>query len=200
MLPTLKENQDPRVRRTHESIVQAFTELLSRKGFQGISVQDIAQEAGINRATFYAHFPDKYALQQRFTEEEFRQEVEKRMLHACEFSSHNLHELITAVCEFVGNAHERCPATEAHFQSLVERQVRAQVQGLLNKWVEKMPVLGGSTISSERAATAAGWAVYGLATEWSNGRKQPPADQYANEVMPVVAGILGLTVELPGSG
>jgi len=196
MLPNQAEELDPRVRRTRQSIVQAFMKLINQKGFQAISVQDITEQAGINRATFYAHFPDKYALLQRSIEEEFRGEVEKRMLHACEFSTHNLHELIVAVCEFVGNAHARSPLAEEQFQSLVEAQVRMQVRRLLSRWLEKMPTLANPAISRERAATAACWAIYGLATEWSGNKRQPSADHFADEVMPLVAANLGLTIEL----
>ncbi|HTX89800.1 MAG TPA: TetR/AcrR family transcriptional regulator [Anaerolineales bacterium] len=196
MSPTETETLDPRVRRTRQSIVEAFTDLLDQKGFQAVSVQDITQQAGINRATFYAHFPDKFALLQRFVEEEFHQEVEKRMLNACQYSNHNLHELIVAVCEFVGNTHERCPVSEEHFQSLVEAQVRTQVHGLLNHWLEKIPTIAGTPVSRERAATAASWAIYGLATEWSRASRQPPVAQYADEVVPLVAANLGLTIEL----
>ena len=56
------EKVDPRVKRTRQSLEQAFVDLLHEKGFQAITVQDITQRAGLNRATFYAHFPDKYAL------------------------------------------------------------------------------------------------------------------------------------------
>ena len=196
MSPSQTDHLDPRVRRTRESILQAFKNLVGQKGFQAISVQDITEQAGVNRATFYAHFPDKYILLQRSIEQEFRQEVEKRMLHACQFSTHNLRELIVTVCEFVGNAHQRCPVTEEHFQSLVEAQVRAQVHRLLDKWLEKIPTIVNSPVSRERAATAASWAIYGLATEWSSTRHQPPVEQYADEVLPLVAANLGLTIEL----
>lgn len=196
MLPNQTENLDPRVRRTRQSILQAFADLVDRKGFQATSVQDITEQAGINRATFYAHFPDKFALLQRSIEQEFRQEVEKRMLNACQFSNHNLLELIVAVCEFVANTHERCPVSEANFQSLVGTEVRAQIYRLLNKWLEKTPTLANSSVSREQAATAASWAIYGLATEWSRAKRQPPVEQYSSEVLPLVAANLGLTIAL----
>lgn len=196
MSPNPTDNLDPRVRRTRQSIVQAFTELVDRKGFQTISVQDITERAGINRATFYAHFPDKYALLQCSIEQEFRQEVKKRLLNACQFSNLNLHELIVAVCEFVGNTHEHCPGVEDQFHSLVETQVRKQVHELLNKWLEKLPTIANTPVSRERAATAASWAIYGLATEWSRARNRLPLEQYADEVLPLVAANLGLTIEL----
>ena len=59
--PTQKvtERVDPRVRRTRELIVRAFDELVAEKGHTGLTVQEIAGRATINRATFYAHFADQ---------------------------------------------------------------------------------------------------------------------------------------------
>lgn len=54
---------DPRVKRTRQALLQAFVALLEEKqNFHSISVQDIAERATVNRATFYDHFEDKYAL------------------------------------------------------------------------------------------------------------------------------------------
>ncbi len=83
------EKDDPRFIRTQSLILQAFTELLPDKGFQAVSVQDITEKAGINRATFYAHFPDKYALLDHSIGQMFRQELEKRTLNACHYSDEN---------------------------------------------------------------------------------------------------------------
>ncbi len=53
---------DIRYLRTERLIFDAFAKLLSRKSYEKITVQDIAGEAMINRATFYAHYVDKDAL------------------------------------------------------------------------------------------------------------------------------------------
>lgn len=53
---------DPRVTRTRKLIRDALISLLMEKSFESISVQDIAERATVNRATFYAHFQDKFAL------------------------------------------------------------------------------------------------------------------------------------------
>lgn len=53
---------DPRTIRTRQLIIDAFNELLVTKGFEQMTVKDITERATINRATFYAHFVDKYAL------------------------------------------------------------------------------------------------------------------------------------------
>ncbi len=196
MLSNEAEKLDPRVKRTRQMIEQAFMNLVDEKGFQAISVQDVTERAGLNRATFYAHFPDKYALLDYSIQQRFRQEIEQRMLNACHFTNENLRILILTVCEFVADTHGHCALTEPQFQALVETQVRAQVYGLLNHWLENLPLIQNTRISRERAATAASWAIYGLATDWSRNKRQPPLEQYADEVLPLVAANLGLTIEM----
>lgn len=51
-----------RVTHTKESLAGAFIELVSVKDFEKITIADITQRAKVNRATFYAHFNDKYEL------------------------------------------------------------------------------------------------------------------------------------------
>ncbi|MDT2866007.1 TetR/AcrR family transcriptional regulator [Vagococcus carniphilus] len=53
------KKQDLRVIRTKKMIVDAFLTLVDQKGYEAITIQDIADKAMINRATFYAHFKDK---------------------------------------------------------------------------------------------------------------------------------------------
>jgi AcrR family transcriptional regulator len=53
---------DLRVKRTQKMIAEAFIKLVGEKGYEALTIQDIADEAMINRATFYAHFKDKQDL------------------------------------------------------------------------------------------------------------------------------------------
>lgn len=53
---------DLRVIRTKEAIRNALVELIEAKGFEAITVKDIASKARINRGTFYAHYVDKNDL------------------------------------------------------------------------------------------------------------------------------------------
>lgn len=187
MLSKLKnEKEDPRVTRTRNLILGAFTELLIEKGFQSLTVQDITEKAGINRATFYKkHFTDKYALLNYSIQQMFRQEIEKRMLDACHYSDENLKALIVMVCDFVSNANSHCRPANPQFESLVEAQVKNQLQGLLQVWLEKE----GSAIDPKTAATAASWAIYGLVLQWTRdkSRKKPSAENFADQVLPLIA-------------
>jgi AcrR family transcriptional regulator len=57
-----RASEDLRVKRTHQLILEAMIELTAQKGFAKVTVRDIAKYAGINRATFYRHYQDKFDL------------------------------------------------------------------------------------------------------------------------------------------
>ena len=62
---------DRRQRKTRKVIFNAFTELLSTKDFNNITVNEIIEKADIGRATFYSHFETKDYLLKEFCEELF---------------------------------------------------------------------------------------------------------------------------------
>ncbi|MDH6364859.1 AcrR family transcriptional regulator [Enterococcus sp. PF1-24] len=47
---------------TKKVIKQVFSQLLKEKGFDALTVSDIARRSEINRGTFYLHYIDKYDL------------------------------------------------------------------------------------------------------------------------------------------
>jgi TetR/AcrR family transcriptional regulator len=47
---------------TREAVFSAAADLFSRRGFDSVTVDDIAKAAGVNRAMLYYHFADKLAL------------------------------------------------------------------------------------------------------------------------------------------
>ncbi len=189
MLSTLQnEKLDPRVKRTRSLLERSFMDMVAEKGFQSVSVQDITEKAGVNRATFYAHFPDKYALLDHSIRQGFRQELEKRTLNVCTFSMDNLRALIITVCEFISNASTHCNPPSQQFESLMETQVKAQVQELVQNWIQKP----GTAVDPNIAATAASWAIYGLALQWSRDKKRPSVEKFADQVLPLVASNLRL--------
>src|SRR5262245_50693574 len=51
---------DPGATRT--AVLTAATANFARRGFDGVSVDDIARAAGVNKAMIYYHFKDKLAL------------------------------------------------------------------------------------------------------------------------------------------
>jgi AcrR family transcriptional regulator len=181
--PKEQEKLDPRVKRTRSLILGAFEGLLAEKGFESISVQDVTDKAEINRATFYAHFRDKYELLDRFIGQMFMQEIEKRTLNACHYTTGNLKNLILAVCEFLVRAHSDCAQPHQQFESLVEGTIKNILFELLSYWLSQSKV----KISSEIPATVATWAIYGLASHYSHSKKRPALEKFVDEALPLVA-------------
>jgi AcrR family transcriptional regulator len=58
----MPNHTDLRIRRTKAALREALIDLISEKGFDAVTVGDIAERAMINRATFYRHCQDKYEL------------------------------------------------------------------------------------------------------------------------------------------
>ncbi len=73
--------------RTDNAITNTLIALLREKSFEKITVQDILDATPVNRATFYAHFHDKYEIVERMMEEYIRTEKELRDMLAFEKKS-----------------------------------------------------------------------------------------------------------------
>jgi AcrR family transcriptional regulator len=181
--PKEEEKLDPRVKRTRGLILQAFSDLLAEKNFESISVQDVTDKAQINRATFYAHFEDKYKLLDYWISQMFRREIEKRTLNACHYTPENLKNLILAVCEFLAKMHSECAQPHQQFESLAEGTIKQILFGLLSYWLQQT----NPKISTDIPATVATWAIYGLASFYSHSKKRPALEKFVDEALPLVA-------------
>lgn len=60
---------DLRVKKTRNSIINAFIELRSKKPIEKISIKELSELAMINKATFYLHYRDIYDLSDSLEEE-----------------------------------------------------------------------------------------------------------------------------------
>lgn len=52
----------PRSPRAHRAVLEAVIDLLGQRGFVGMSVEAVADRAGVSKATIYRHWPSKEAL------------------------------------------------------------------------------------------------------------------------------------------
>lgn len=67
----MTESLDRRVRRSRRLLADALLELIVEKGYDAVTVQEIADRADLNRATFYLHFDGKEDLLVAGLEERF---------------------------------------------------------------------------------------------------------------------------------
>ena len=58
--------EDLRVKRTQKLVLEALLDQTAQKGFSALTVSDITTHAGINRATFYRHYKDKFDLLDKY--------------------------------------------------------------------------------------------------------------------------------------
>nr|WP_295974931.1 TetR/AcrR family transcriptional regulator [uncultured Bacillus sp.] len=68
----VKDKVDLRVQKTKRAIKEAFLTLVQTKGYERITVQDIADTALINRNTFYLHYLDKPDLAEKLCHESLK--------------------------------------------------------------------------------------------------------------------------------
>jgi AcrR family transcriptional regulator len=60
---------DLRVRRTHKLLREALIALIEERGFDALTVGEIASRAMVSRAAFYRYYQDKYDLAEQIFEE-----------------------------------------------------------------------------------------------------------------------------------
>lgn len=70
--------------RSRRMIREAFVELLHEKPFEKITATDIINRSGLNRSTFYAHYPDVKGIIDEITGEIFT--IFRQMLAEMDFS------------------------------------------------------------------------------------------------------------------
>ncbi len=158
---------DPRVKRTRKLLQQAFKELSAEKTFNDITVQDITDRAEVNRATFYAHFEDKYALCAYVVRENLQNELDKRLPDDPPLTLANLRLLAVAVNDFMGIFIGHCLPTSPEYLN-VATQVQQHLYQLLLEWLSKAkntPDRTSATASPETIATTLSWIIYGTALQ-----------------------------------
>jgi AcrR family transcriptional regulator len=171
---------DPRIKRTRQMLFHAFQSLLSEKTFELITVQDIAERSTLNRATFYDHFTDKFALLEAMIGERFGTLIAARTVGnegTCETA---LRQLILAACDFLVELSSGCQKHQRQFEPTVESQVKSVLRETLLVGLRQH-----GAKNPELRATMVSWAITGAALQWSRERKTS-ADELADAVLPTV--------------
>src|SRR5258708_34432431 len=99
---------DPRVKRTRQLLMQAFSNLAAEKDIRAITVRDIAGRATLNRATFYAHFSDKDALLDAAFRHRTREMLAEKLTPASPMTRENLCSLFYIVCQILNTMVHGC--------------------------------------------------------------------------------------------
>jgi AcrR family transcriptional regulator len=186
---TVERRVDPRVKRTRELIVRAFGELVKEKGHRGLTVQEIAERATVNRATFYAHFRDQYELLDYFISEAFRGELRRRLPATPGLDEETLRVLVLAACDFLSKLETGCRtrSDRQFIRPMVEAQMQSELYELLLGWIEASPrKANGRRATPENTASVVSWAIFGAGLDWSRNGGAKSAEGFAYEVLSVI--------------
>ena len=183
------EVRDPRIRRTRQLLQGALESLMRTRSFEEISVQEIAEAATVNRATFYDHYTDKFALLDALIAGGFHHVLHERNVRYEGGCPGQASTIIAAVCDYLAAIHEsgRC-AKHNPFEPLVD----AAIIGAIRRVLTRSFAHGGHPVqlSVEMAATAASAAIYGAAKEWQRGAERPPVEEITPKILSLILPML----------
>ncbi len=178
------ETTDPRILRSRRMLMESLAKLLTKKEFEDISVQEIADEATLNRATFYLHYPDKSALLQAMTEARFRDLIERRSISFTDCDG-ALRAIALGVCDYLTET-TNCPAQLARIP--LEGSIIPVVEGMFKEGLAHHEIAPG--VDPALLATTAAWAVFGAARRWFETANRIPADEMAAKIETMVKPVL----------
>jgi len=182
------EGVDPRVRRTRQLLQEALRSLLREKRFSAISVQDIAERATVNRATFYAHYVDKEDLANSSMKAHLHTAIFQRFPTPPVLTRENLVEMAVVIFEFVGNFYEACPETAIELQDTAATTLQQCLYEIIEGWLPPnafYPRLFPNC-SKETIATVLSCSIYGGATRWSRSVPRSPAISVCREIVSIL--------------
>lgn len=186
MVQRTGETVDPRIRRTRQLLQQALDKLLENKEFNEISIQDIADEATVNRATFYDHYADKFALLTCTVGCRFQALLAERQVQFEGSCRSELRTIVLAVCEYL----TRMPGGNCRRQSEphMESAIITAVKEILLAGLKQHPP--ESVIAPEMIAASVSWAIYGAAKEWAQSPNRSSLEEIADAVTALISPIL----------
>ena len=177
---------DPRVRRTRQMLRDALAKLLTEREFERISIADIAEASTLNRATFYDHYADKFALLECMVATRFRELVAAREIrfNGCEGAVKNV---ALGVCYYLQEMPWAGPESRRHADTPLETAIVAVIRTLVLDGFRHHPPRPG--VSAELLSATISWAIYGAAQEWARTPDRVPVEQIAETIEKMVTPI-----------
>ena len=174
---------DPRVRRTRRLLQQAFLSLMMEGRFRDITVQQIADRATVNRATFYAHFEDKFDLLDSAIRDLFKQELAAQLGDDSAWNRERLRTLVVGVFNMMAKTNHGCAPSDHDFLPYLERAIQEETFAILFGWMRQPGFPGTpSGVTTETLAMVWSWAIFGAATQWSRGERSAQPEELSRQV------------------
>jgi AcrR family transcriptional regulator len=171
--------RDPRIRRTRKLLQGALGSLMQTKSFDEISVQDITEAATVNRATFYDHYTDKFALLEALVAGGFHELLGARQVRYDAGCPAAVGAIIQAACD--------CDRQTA-FEPLMDAAIVAAIRRLLMDGMQRAGQ--ANALPPEMVATSVSWAICGGVKQWFSMPERPPAEAFVPQLLGLILPML----------
>lgn len=180
---------DPRAKRTRALLQQAMGELLTQHSLASVTIGDITRRAGVNRATFYAHFQDKDDLLEYCLREKCRVALSDALPRQSPHTAGAWQCLIQAVLDFFARMPRVCPQAARQWNSIVVNAMREELSRVLAEWLcEALPACA----ASPTVVAAVSGAVVTTGMQWLRGTANVTTEEGAAELTAfLLTGMLG---------
>jgi AcrR family transcriptional regulator len=181
--------RDPRIRRTRKLLQGALDTLLRAKAFDEISVQDITELATVNRATFYDHYTDKFALLEALVAGRFHEFLDERHLRYRVGCPGALGAIILATCDYLTQVHAGggCVRQSA-FEPLMDAAIAKAIERLLMQGLQQAEPL--SEVTPNLVAASASAAICAAVKRWIAMPDRPSAEAIVPQIQMLVLPML----------
>jgi AcrR family transcriptional regulator len=185
-MATPPKSKDRRVQRTHQLLRQAAIDTMNEKGFTAMTIQDITDRANVNRGTFYAHYPDKYALLDELICDQFQALLKKNLPPEPCWNKQTLRLLVKVVLEHFEDEYRQCEPSEV-IDPLIERATKDALANLLLTWLRQEQRAGAHfRVPIETIARVVSWSILGAAVHWYQEGIKLSAEQVADDILLII--------------
>lgn len=178
-MATRPPQSDLRVVKTNAALIGAFEELLREKPFEKITVKTICDRALVSRATFYAHYRDKYELFHAVISARFDTFDEGGITHADSFEN-GFADLLAFLRDDEMLRHRTSiGAIDFEIAELVTNVLSARVLEQIDNgaWRLKNPQIDASF-----AVTYIAYGVAGVVASWIRGGREQSEREVAHTI------------------
>lgn len=186
------QDGDLRVQRTCKLLREAMLVLLSEKPFSSITVAELTQRAMVNRATFYRHFHDKYALAEHIFNHELERLIKRLGPPSLDTRAHYLgegpHAWIELFAHFTRYERLYRALLDRNGSAWFMRKMRDSTMSLVHERVLEVGQRDeGTPVPEEVVLAFFASAFVGLVAWWFEQRRPYPPEQMAAWVLRLLA-------------
>jgi AcrR family transcriptional regulator len=179
--------RDPRQKRTRRLLQDALRKLLQEKPFEEILVQEITDLATLNRATFYDHYTDKFALFDAMVAGDFYELLKERNVRFDGTCSSAIEAIVLAICDYLTEIHrnEKQCANRGSFGPLLDAAITRAIRIVVLDGLAKRATQ--TKVSQDVLASTISGAIYGATREWFYRKKRHRNDEIVSFATSVIA-------------